>query len=108
MLCPKCPNCNNEILNDDRNDDENINEKNNKNNDNGQESFEESSNNEKNTNVTKTIKIRKKDFQKKKNGGDTSTQNEILVKGNYLTIGIKNNEGSSKRNMIIQKNKKKK
>ena len=103
ILCPKCPNCNNEILKDYDKNSENNNEINNEN---GDSSYDD--NNEKNTNVTKTIQIKKKDNNKKKND-DISSQNEMLVNGNSLAIGIKNNESpNSKRKMLNPKSNKKK
>ena len=101
ILCPKCPNCNNEILKDNENNAENINE----NNDKGEISYEDKNIN---TNATKTIQIKKKDNNKKQMG-DTSTQNEIIINGNSLAFNIRNNEGiTSKRKMVNAKNDNKK
>ena len=94
ILCPKCPNCNNEILKESENNEKIINDNNN------------------DTNIPKIIQISKKENNKNRNN-DVSSQNEILVNGNYLSIGNNNENPTTKRKMFntklnndIKKNKK--
>ena len=84
ILCPKCPNCNHEILKD-KEDNNNINENDN---------CDDNINNNENCNnyFPQTIQIAKK--QNNSGNADASSQNEILVGGNALNIQqVNDNKG---------------
>ena len=103
ILCPKCPNCNHEILKDK--------EDNNNNNINENDNCDDNINNNENCNnyFPQTIQIAKKQNNRYGNQ-DASSQNEILVNGNDLSLqqGNDNKVQNSKRKMVKNKNNDKK
>lgn len=96
ILCPKCPNCNHEILKD-KEDNNNINEKDNYNNINNKENY--------NNNIPQTIQIVKNENNRNGNS-DASSQNEILVDNNALNVGQRNDNKSQNSKRKMAKNKK--
>lgn len=87
ILCPKCPNCNNEILNDPKNNEDNIN-----------------NNNIIDNERILTIQIKKKENNKKKKV-DVSSQNEFLNNGTALELGERSNENIKRKTLNTKKKK---
>ena len=94
ILCPKCPNCNHEILKE--KEDNNMNENNNNDSINNNDNCN-------NNNIPQNIQIAKNNRNENQ---DASSQNEVLIIGNALNINQRNDnkDQNSKRKMLKIKN----
>lgn len=97
ILCPKCPNCNHEILKEKEDDNNILKEKDNYDNINNEENC--------NNNNPQIIQINKKQNNNRNGNEDASSQNQILVNGNAINIVQRNDNKSqnSKRKMLKKK-----